>query len=65
MQMVQPKIISSPFSGSPCKPRIKSYEQGNKIIEEAYWYCPDSGRFITKGVVKITDKNTGAILSGA
>ena len=56
MNIVQNKTIASPFTGSPSKPRVKTYTQGNKIIEEAYWYCPDTGKFITKGVLSIKDK---------
>ena len=56
MNIVQLKNITSPFSGSLCRPVVKTYEQGGKVIEEAYWYCPDSGRFIMKGVVSVTAK---------
>lgn len=54
--MVQPKIISSPFSGAPVKPRITTRESEGKIYTEASWICPDSGRFFQKGVVSIEDK---------
>ena len=54
--MVQPVIITSPHSGSPIRPRITTRVSGNKIYTEAHWYCPDSGRFVKKGVVKIEDK---------
>ena len=53
---VQPKIITSTFSGSPMKPQIRTRESDGKIYTEAYWYCPDSGRFVQKGVISITDK---------
>lgn len=54
---VQPKIITSPFSGSPMKPQLRTRESGGKVYTEAYWYCPDSGRFVQKGIVSITEKN--------
>jgi hypothetical protein len=54
---VQPKIITSPFSGSPMKPQLRTRESDGKIYTEAYWYCPDSGRFVQKGIVSITEKN--------
>lgn len=54
--LVQPKIISSPFSGSPIKPQIRTREDQNKIYTEAHWVCPDSGRFVMKGIVKVEDK---------
>jgi len=50
---VQPIIIQSPFSGSPMKPQIRTRETEGNIYTEAHWYCPDSGRFVRKGVVKI------------
>lgn len=53
---VQPKIIASPFTGSPIRPQIKTRESDGKIYTEAFWTCPDSGRFVHKGVVKIEDK---------
>lgn len=53
---VQPKIITSPHSGSPVRPKITTRESDGKIYTEAHWICPDSGRFIQKGVVKIEDK---------
>ncbi|NDG52937.1 MAG: hypothetical protein EBY39_07925 [Flavobacteriia bacterium] len=53
---VQPVIITSPFSGSPIRPQIRTRESAGKIYTEAHWYCPDSGRFVKKGVVSIEDK---------
>lgn len=55
---IQPKVISSPFSGSPIRPQIRTRESAGKIYTEAHWYCPDSGRFVMKGVVKIEDKKS-------
>lgn len=54
---VQPKIINSPFSGSPMRPRITTRESDGKIYTEAHWICPDTGRFVQKGVVSVTDKS--------
>lgn len=54
--LVEPKIISSPFSGSPVRPQIRVRESDGKIYTEAHWICPDSGRFFHKGIVKIEDK---------
>ncbi len=53
---VQPKIINSPFSGAPMKPQIRTRVSDGKIYTEAYWFCPDSGRFVQKGVISIDDK---------
>lgn len=52
---VQPKIIASPFSGSPIRPQIRTRQTAGKIYTEAHWICPDSGRFVHKGIVKIED----------
>lgn len=54
--LVQPKIIPSPFSGSPIRPQIRTREDGQKVYTEAHWICPDSGRFVMKGIVKVEDK---------
>ena len=56
MNMVQLKNIASPVTGGLSRPRVRTYEKQGKIYEEAYWYCPDSGSFIMKGIVSITDK---------
>ncbi len=55
MQTVRPIIIPSPISGSPVRPRIKETVRDGKIYTEAYWYCPDSGQFIKKGLISVTD----------
>ena len=54
--LVQPKIIASPVTGNPVRPQIRTRESQGKIYTEAYWYCPDSGAFIQKGVVSVEDK---------
>jgi len=50
---VEPRIITSPFDGSPVKPRIQTKVMNGMQITEAHWYCPNSGRFIRKGTVEI------------
>jgi hypothetical protein len=55
--LVQPVIITSPFSGSPIRPQIRTRESEGRVYTEAHWYCPDSGRFVRKGIVKIEQKN--------
>lgn len=55
MDFVQPINIASPVTGALCKPRVMKFQRGDKIYEEAHWYCPDSGQFIRKGVVSITE----------
>tara|TARA_R110002020_G_scaffold41913_1_gene123162 strand:+ start:775 stop:969 length:195 start_codon:yes stop_codon:yes gene_type:complete len=52
MDYVQAKKIVSPYSGSPSSPKIFEKDYGDRIVTEAWWYCPDSGQFITKGIVK-------------
>ena len=54
---VQPVIIQSPFSGSPIRPQVRTRESDGKICTEAHWYCPDSGRFVKKGIVSIESKD--------
>ena len=53
MDLVQPKRIVSPWTGNLSTPKIKVQKCRNEIVHEAWWYCPDSGKFITKGVVKV------------
>ena len=36
----------------------KEYEQNGKIVVEAQWHCPASGKFITRGIVEMRDKKT-------
>jgi hypothetical protein len=54
--LVQPKIIPSPYSGTPIRPQIRTRESAGKVYTEAHWICPDSGQFVRKGIVKIEDK---------
>jgi hypothetical protein len=55
MNIVQPKIIKSPISGEPVKPRLRTYIRGQQEITEAEWIDPASGTFIQKGVVSVKD----------
>ena len=55
MDIIQPKIIQSPISGEPVRPRLKTYIRNNQEVVEAEYICPASGRFIRKGVVSVRD----------
>jgi hypothetical protein len=55
MDLIQPKIIVSPISGQPIKPRLKTYVREGKEITEAEYIDPASGAFVRKGVVSIKD----------
>lgn len=50
---VEPRIINSPYDGSPVKPKIQTKVMGKMQITEAHWYCPTTGRFIRKGTVEV------------
>ena len=56
MDFVQPKKIMSPFSGEMSMPKIITRDWGDNIVTEAHWYCPRTGKFITKGTVKVEPK---------
>ena len=58
MENVEAKKIQSPWSGAWVTPKIKVRDYGDEIVTEAWWYCPDSGNFITKGVIKREAKDT-------
>jgi hypothetical protein len=60
MQLVQPKIITSPVSGNPVRPSLRESKVGDKIYVEAVWIDPSSGTFLQKGIVKILDAATRA-----
>jgi hypothetical protein len=55
MDIVQPKIITSPISGQPVKPRLRTYIRGDKQFTEAEWIDPASGAFIRKGITEVKD----------
>ena len=52
MDRVEPKKILSPWTGELCSPKLREFDHGDKIVVEAWWYCPATGEFITKGVVE-------------
>ena len=56
MDLVQPRKIESPWTGEQCLPQIKVRDYGDQLITEAWWYCPTTGQFIGKGVVKVEPK---------
>jgi hypothetical protein len=58
MDLIQPKVIQSPISGEPVRPRLKTYVRGNQEIVEAEYICPASGKFIRKGIVSVKDLNS-------
>lgn len=55
MDIIQPRIIQSPISGEPVKPRLKTYIRNQQEIVEAEYIDPASGAFIRKGIVSVTD----------
>jgi len=52
-QFVRPTVITSPISGAPVKPQLKTYVRNNQKVTEAHWIDPNSGSFIRKGIVSI------------
>lgn len=50
---VEPRMIASPYDGTPVKPKIQTKVMSGMQITEAHWYCPTTGRFIKKGTVSI------------
>ena len=58
MNIVVPKIITSPISGNPTKPVITERQIGDKIYVEAKWIDPASGVLFHKGIVKILDASS-------
>jgi len=55
MDLITPRIIVSPISGQPVKPRLKTYIRDGKEITEAEYIDPASGTFIRKGVVSVKE----------
>jgi hypothetical protein len=49
---ITPKRISSP-SGVITSPKIVTKTVGQDVYTEAQYYCPSSGIFFHKGIVKI------------
>ncbi len=59
MDLVQPKKIVSPYSGEWSSPKLKEVVYDDKVVVEAHWYCPASGKFITRGIVEVRPKSDG------
>jgi len=55
MDTIKPVIITSPISGQPTKPIIKTNIIGGKEVTEAHYFDPASGTFIRKGVISVKD----------
>jgi len=55
MDFIEPRIIASPISGQPVKPRLMTFIRGDKEIVEAHYIDPASGTFIRKGIVSVKD----------
>ena len=55
MDIIKPLISTSPISGKPTKPIIKTNIIGDKEVTEAHYFDPASGTFIRKGIVSIKD----------
>ena len=58
MDYVTPKKIVSPYSGEWSTPKLKEIDYPDRVVVEAHWYCPASGKFITRGVVEVRQKDT-------
>ena len=57
MDKVQPKKIQSPFLGEWSTPKIITKDYGKQIVKEAWWYCPSTGQYVTKGIVETIQKS--------
>jgi len=55
MDFIQPRIIQSPISGEPVRPKLRTYIRNQQEIVEAEYIDPASGTFIRKGIVSVTD----------
>tara|TARA_R110002020_G_scaffold300466_1_gene516091 strand:+ start:97 stop:288 length:192 start_codon:yes stop_codon:yes gene_type:complete len=55
MDYITPRQIISPYTGAPVKPKFVEYTHDGKLYKEAHYFCPDSGNFIQKGLVEVTD----------
>tara|TARA_Y100000310_G_C20684897_1_gene818351 strand:- start:1052 stop:1240 length:189 start_codon:yes stop_codon:yes gene_type:complete len=56
MDFVTPKKIMSPFCGEWSTPKLREMEYKDRTVVEARWYCPKTGKYITKGIVSETFK---------
>ena len=57
MDFVTPKKIMSPFSGEWSTPKLREMEYKDRTTVEARWYCPRTGKYITKGIVSESFKD--------
>lgn len=57
MDFIQPRKITSPISGQPVTPRLRTYIRNGKEVVEAEYIDPASGTFIRKGIVSVKDIN--------
>ncbi|NBW57522.1 hypothetical protein EBR43_07035 [bacterium] len=55
MDFIQPRKITSPISGEPVTPRLRTYIRNGKEVVEAEYIDPASGTFIRKGIVSVKD----------
>jgi len=55
MDFIQPRKITSPISGEPVTPRMRTYIRNGKEVVEAEYIDPASGTFIRKGIVSVKD----------
>lgn len=55
----QPRTIQSPYTGATVRPQIREVKIGNEIRREAFYTCPDTGKFITKIVVDTRKNDAG------
>jgi hypothetical protein len=55
MDFIQPIKITSPISGEPVTPRLRTYIRHGKEVVEAEYIDPASGTFIRKGIVSVKD----------
>lgn len=55
MDFIQPRKITSPISGQPVTPRLRTYIRNGKEVVEAEYIDPASGTFIRKGIVSVKD----------
>lgn len=49
--LVRPVQVSSPYSGTPVRPRVHSFVDHGNTVEEAIWICPDTGSIFKRGIV--------------
>ena len=47
-----PRHITSPWTGATVRPVIRETRLAKSIRKEAYYTCPNTGRFITKIVLE-------------